>query len=129
MTDSRRRVAITGIGMVTPAGNDVATTWEALLVAILPGRFDPNQAKNMADVISLLRRAGYPYDTPGDFYAAAIRDFSVFLAVGGLLAGALAGMQMKVTMLDTWACDACWEAFSKALNHQAQAAAASRKES
>jgi len=31
MTDSRRRVAITGIGMVTPAGNDVATTWEALL--------------------------------------------------------------------------------------------------
>jgi 3-oxoacyl-[acyl-carrier-protein] synthase II len=31
MTDSRRRVAITGIGMVTPAGNDVATTWNALL--------------------------------------------------------------------------------------------------
>jgi hypothetical protein len=70
------------------------STWEALLVAILPGRFDPNQAKNMTDVISLLRRAGYPYDTPGDFFAAAIRDFSIFLAVGGLLAGALAGMQM-----------------------------------
>jgi 3-oxoacyl-(acyl-carrier-protein) synthase len=31
MTDQRRRVAITGIGMVTPAGNDVATTWQALL--------------------------------------------------------------------------------------------------
>jgi 3-oxoacyl-(acyl-carrier-protein) synthase len=31
MTEPRRRVAITGIGMVTPAGNDVATTWEALL--------------------------------------------------------------------------------------------------
>ena len=31
MTNQRRRVAITGIGMVTPAGNDVATTWEALL--------------------------------------------------------------------------------------------------
>jgi Flp pilus assembly protein TadB len=70
------------------------STWEALLVAILPGRFDPNQARNMTDVISLLRRAGYPYDTPGDFYAAAIRDFSIFLAVGGLLAGALAGMKM-----------------------------------
>jgi len=70
------------------------STWDALLVAILPGRFDPNQAKNMADVISLLRRAGYPYDTPGEFYAAAIRDFSVYLAVGGMLAGALAAMKM-----------------------------------
>lgn len=70
------------------------TTWEALLVAILPGRFDPNQAKNTADVISLLRRAGYPYDTPGEFYAVAIRDFSLFLTVGGLLAGALAAMNL-----------------------------------
>ncbi len=70
------------------------SAWEALLVAILPGRFDPDQAKNMADVISLLRRAGYPYDTPGEFYAVAIRDFSIFLAVGGLLAGALAAMNM-----------------------------------
>src|SRR5690606_23497429 len=52
------------------------------------------QAKNMADVISLLRRAGYPYDTPGEFYAAAIRDFSVYLAVGGMLAGALAATGM-----------------------------------
>lgn len=72
------------------------STWEALLVAILPGRFNPDQAKNMTDVISLLRRAGYPYDTPGEFYAAAIRDFSIFLAVGGLLAGALAAMDMLV---------------------------------
>ena len=70
------------------------STWEALLVALLPGRFDPEQAKNMADVVSLLRRAGYPYDTPGEFCAAAIRDFSLFLAVGGLLAGALAAMNM-----------------------------------
>jgi hypothetical protein len=70
------------------------STWDALLVAILPGRFDPNQAKNMADVISLLRRAGYPYDSPGEFYAAAIRDFSVYLFVGGMLAGALTAMKM-----------------------------------
>ncbi len=68
------------------------STWEALLVAILPGRFDPQQAKNMTDVVSLLRRAGYPYDTPGEFYAVAMRDFSLYLAVGGLLAGALAAL-------------------------------------
>ena len=28
----RRRVAVTGLGLVTPTGNDVAQTWEALLV-------------------------------------------------------------------------------------------------
>lgn len=31
MTDAKRRVAITGLGLVTPVGNDVATTWNALL--------------------------------------------------------------------------------------------------
>jgi hypothetical protein len=70
------------------------STWDALLVAMLPGRFDPNNARNMSDVISLLRRAGYPYDTPGEFYAAAIRDFSLYLFVGGMLAGAMATMGM-----------------------------------
>lgn len=70
------------------------STWDALLVAVLPGRFDPNNAKNMGDVISLLRRAGYPYDTPGEFYAAAMRDFSLYLFVGGMLAGAMAAMGM-----------------------------------
>jgi len=33
MTTARRRVAITGLGLVTPAGNDVASTWSALLAA------------------------------------------------------------------------------------------------
>jgi 3-oxoacyl-[acyl-carrier-protein] synthase-1/3-oxoacyl-[acyl-carrier-protein] synthase II len=28
---TRRRVAVTGVGLVTPVGNDVATTWDALL--------------------------------------------------------------------------------------------------
>jgi beta-ketoacyl-acyl-carrier-protein synthase II len=31
MTERQRRVAITGLGLVTPLGNDVATTWRALL--------------------------------------------------------------------------------------------------
>ena len=29
---AKRRVAITGVGLVTPVGNDVASTWAALLV-------------------------------------------------------------------------------------------------
>ena len=82
------------IGATAPSAR--RSTWEALLVALLPGRFDPGRAKNMGDVIRLLRRAGYPFDTPGEFYAAAIRDFSMFLAVGGLLAGALTAMGMPV---------------------------------
>jgi beta-ketoacyl-acyl-carrier-protein synthase II len=31
MTQGKRRVAITGLGLVTPAGNDVETTWNTLL--------------------------------------------------------------------------------------------------
>lgn len=84
-----------GNRLMNPSSTSVTkqrSTWEALLIAILPSRFDVHQAKNTADVISLLRRAGYPYDTPGEFYAVAIRDFSSFLLVGGLLAGALAAM-------------------------------------
>jgi hypothetical protein len=55
----------------TPNPTRRRSKWEALLVAVLPGRFDPDQARNMADVVSLLRRADYPYDTPGEFYAVA----------------------------------------------------------
>jgi len=84
------------VSLATTSTPKRRSTWEALLVAILPGRFDPEQAKNMTDVISLLRRAGYPYDTPGEFYAVAMRDFSLYLAVGGLLAGALAALNVMV---------------------------------
>ena len=31
MTQARRRVAVTGLGLVTPVGLDVATSWSALL--------------------------------------------------------------------------------------------------
>lgn len=68
----------------------------ALLGAVWPARFDPSAATNLADVVDLLRRAGYPYETPGAFYAAAVRTFSLFLAVGGLLAGVLFSLEMGI---------------------------------
>lgn len=65
------------------------SAWAALLVTVWPGRFDPAAAANLADVVALLRRAGYPYGTPGEFYAAALGAFSTHLALGGLLAGVM----------------------------------------
>jgi len=68
------------------------STWEALLVAFFPRRFGLSLEGGSADVVSLLRRAGYPYDTPGAFYAAAVQSFAAFLLLAGLLAGALAAL-------------------------------------
>jgi hypothetical protein len=66
------------------------STWEALLIAVLPGRFDPNQKGESRDnVAGMLRRAGYPCDTPGDFYVACIRTFTVYLLAGAFTAGAV----------------------------------------
>ena len=70
-------------------GQSRRSTWHALLIALWPGRFDPAATRDRADVVSLLRRAGYPYATPGEFYAASIRTFSLYLGIGGLLAGAM----------------------------------------
>jgi uncharacterized protein (DUF2237 family) len=55
----RRRVAITGIGLVTPVGNDVATTWAALLAGASGGR-----------EISLFDASGFPVRI-----AAEVKDF------------------------------------------------------
>jgi len=46
---ARRRVAITGIGLVTPVGNDVATTWAAL-----------DDVKSGAAPITLFDASGFP---------------------------------------------------------------------
>ncbi|GAB4577522.1 MAG: hypothetical protein Fur0022_02530 [Anaerolineales bacterium] len=70
------------------------STWFAILAALLPARFNPETASIQTGVVTLLRRAGYPYDTPGAFYAAAVHTFSLFLAVGGLLAGLLFSLGM-----------------------------------
>ena len=59
---------------------------DAILIAVWPERFDPDRAASIPDVVDLLRRAGYPYETPGEFYAAAVRDFAMFLIVGAALA-------------------------------------------
>ena len=56
---ARRRVAITGIGLVTPVGNDVATTWQALLTGAAGGR-----------EITLFDASGFPVHI-----AAEVKDF------------------------------------------------------
>src|SRR5271157_713256 len=62
---------------------------DAILIAVWPERFDPDHAASIPDVVDLLRRAGYPYETPGEFYAAAVRDFAMFLIVGAALAAVM----------------------------------------
>ena len=63
------------------------SAWTAVLVLLLPARFGPGKPGGGRDVVDLLRRAGYPYATTGEFYAAAIRIFSVFLLLAGVSAG------------------------------------------
>lgn len=65
------------------------STWEALLLIIIPRQYGPLRDGRTMDVVTLLRRAGYPYDTPGDFYAGAVQTFAASLLLSGLLAGLL----------------------------------------
>jgi hypothetical protein len=46
--------------------------------------------------MALLRRSGYYYANPGEFFAAAIRDFSQYLIVGAGLAVALVILGMPI---------------------------------
>jgi hypothetical protein len=89
-----KRSRLFGIQTNTQISLPRRSAWFALLGALWPARFDPSKATNLADVVDLLRRAGYPYETPGAFYAVAVRTFSFYLAVGGLLAGVLFSMGM-----------------------------------
>lgn len=72
------------------------TTLDALLLAVFPKRFDERYASNATDVVALLRQSGYYYATPGEFYAAAIRDFSQYLVIGVALAVGLVILDMPV---------------------------------
>lgn len=60
---ARRRVAITGIGLVTPVGNDVAKTWSALL-----------EGRSGAAPISIFDASGFPVRI-----AAEVKEFNVDL--------------------------------------------------
>ncbi|HEX7273087.1 MAG TPA: beta-ketoacyl-[acyl-carrier-protein] synthase family protein [Casimicrobiaceae bacterium] len=66
MSEKRRRVAITGLGLVTPVGNDVASTWQALLAGRSGGA-----------PISLFDASGFPVRI-----AAEVKGFDALAAIG-----------------------------------------------
>ena len=66
MNEKRRRVAITGLGLVTPVGNDVASTWQALLAGRSGGA-----------PISLFDASGFPVRI-----AAEVKGFDALAAIG-----------------------------------------------
>jgi len=68
----------------------------SLLIVFFPTRFDVNQAKNKDDVTTMLRRAGYPYESVGAFYAASMQIFTRYLIIGGGLSAAVAFLGMPL---------------------------------
>jgi len=62
---AKRRVAITGLGLVTPVGNDVATTWSALLAGRSGGA-----------AISLFDASGFPVRI-----ASEVKNFDAAAAI------------------------------------------------
>jgi 3-oxoacyl-(acyl-carrier-protein) synthase len=63
---ARKRVAITGLGLVTPVGNDVATTWDAVLYG-----------KNGGAQIASFDASGFPVRI-----AAEVKDFDALKEIG-----------------------------------------------
>lgn len=59
---------------------------QAVAVAIFPGWLTDKNKKRAETVVDLLRRSGYAFRTPGDFYAYAIRVFTQNMIIGGVLA-------------------------------------------
>src|SRR5215207_4403846 len=57
----KRRVVVTGLGLVTPVGNDVPTTWEAL-----------KQGKSGADQIKKFDTENFPVR-----FACEVKNFNV----------------------------------------------------
>lgn len=66
MTTGRRRVAITGMGLKTPAGNDLATFWSTLV-----------SGRSAADPITLFDTADHPVT-----FACEVRDFDPIAYLG-----------------------------------------------
>ena len=67
---SRRRVAITGLGLVTPVGNDVASTWAALLAG-----------RSGAAQITSFDASGFPVRIAAE--VKGLDDAAVLQALGG----------------------------------------------
>ena len=62
-----RRVVVTGLGAITPVGNDVASTWEALKngrsgIAPIAG-FDASELATRATIKAVQLHGGYGYTT------------------------------------------------------------------
>ena len=104
--NAKRRVAITGVGLVTPVGNDVATTWAALLAGRSGGA-----------PISLFDASGFPVRIASEvkgFDAAAVIDDRKLLKFanrshGFALAAAEqafddAGIRPIATTSERWGC-------------------------
>src|SRR5438094_6462625 len=103
---AKRRVAITGLGLVTPVGNDVAATWESLLAGRSGGA-----------PISLFDASGFPVRIASEvkgFDAAAViddrkllkfanRSHGVALAAAGQ-ALADAGIRPTAATAERWGC-------------------------